>query len=104
MFQCPKLNLLSVVSTNSQQLESRVTGGDTFCLRYSYSSITPCCGSKTPKFRSLSTRRRVYCLFTVPHLTTSFCPSVSYNQIIGMDLVESEQIVSSALQPAHTKT
>ena len=42
----------------------------------------------------------------IPSLTLSksFSPSISYNQIIGMDLVESEQIVSCALQPAHMKT
>jgi len=46
----------------------------------------------------------IYRLFTVPRLTVYFSPSVSYNQVIGMDLIESEQIVSCALQPAHMKT
>jgi hypothetical protein len=57
------------------------------------SSTTRCCGSKIPRFPSLFTQMRV---------SRSACrpPSLSYfrfppfhNQIIGMDLVESEQIL-----------
>ena len=56
---------------------------------------------RSQSFDTFLHRCEFYRLLTVPHLISSSSPSVSYNQIIGMDLIESEQIVTCVLQLAH---